>query len=121
MPLIVTSDPLPDKGHQPSSGLRPERGLAVNGRKNDPDREQMRLKQACADFEALLIQKLFQTMRASIPKSGLIDSGPAEEIYTGMLDQQVAQDLALQGGLGLSAQIKEQIVRYMDKLKVEDD
>jgi flagellar protein FlgJ len=76
----------------------------------------MRLKQACADFVALLTQKLFQSMRASVSKSGLIDGGSAEEIYTGMLDQKVAQDLALQGGLGLSAQVKAQIVKYMDKL-----
>ncbi|MDJ0808637.1 MAG: rod-binding protein [Desulfobacterales bacterium] len=88
---------------------------------DDHTRDQKRLNKACAEFEALLVQKLFQTMRASIPKSGLIDGGSAEEIYTAMLDQKVAQDMALQGGLGLSARMKAQIVRYMDDLKVEND
>jgi Rod binding domain-containing protein len=73
----------------------------------------MRLDRACAEFEALFIQKLFETMRASIPKSGLMDGGTAETIYTSMLDQQVAQDLALQGSLGLSARIKAQIVQRL--------
>ncbi len=87
----------------------------------DRTRDQKRLNKACAEFEALLVQKLFQTMRASIPKSGLIDGGSAEEIYTAMLDQKVAQEMALQGGLGLSARMKEQIVRYMDNLKAQND
>ena len=83
-------------------------------RRSKSNKDTAKLDKACAEFEALLVQKLFQTMRASIPKSGLIDGGSAEEIYTAMLDQQVAQDMALQGGLGLSARMKAQIIRYMD-------
>jgi Rod binding domain-containing protein len=93
----------------------------AGGRRNAADRESARLHQACADFEALLIQKLFQTMRAAVPQSGLIATGPAHDIYTAMLDQQVARDLALQGGLGLSTQIKEQIVRYLADAGDPDD
>ncbi len=80
-----------------------------------------RLTKACAEFEALLVQKLFQTMRASIPKSGLIDGGSAEEIYTAMLDQQVAQEMALRGGLGLSDRMKAQILGGSNDLKDQND
>ena len=103
------------------TGIRPDKSLAAGDRRPEGDQDSKRLQQACADFEALLIQKLFQTMRAAIPKSGLIDAGPAEDIYTAMLDQQVARDLALQGGLGLSTRIKEQIVNTMRHSGIQDD
>ena len=80
-----------------------------------------RLDRACAEFEALLVQKLFQTMRASIPKSGLIDGGSAEEIYTTMLDQKVAEEMAFRGGLGLSDRIKAQILGRLSNPKVQND
>ena len=104
----------PIKHHPVLAAERPDKSPSAGGRSNAVDRDRERLQQACADFEALFIQKLFQTMRAAIPKSGLIDSGPAKDIYTAMLDQQVARDLSLQGGLGLSNQIKAQIIRYVE-------
>ena len=115
------SNPLPENGPRKPTG-RENGGLPGAAiKKDDRHQDESRLNEACAEFEALLVQKLFQTMRASIPKSGLIDGGSAEEIYTAMLDQKVAQDLALQGGLGLSARMKEQIVRYMEDLKDQND
>ena len=104
----------PIKDFPVSTVSRSDQSPTAGGHRKADDREQARLQQACADFEALLIQKLFQTMRAAIPKSGLIDTGQAGDIYNSMLDQQVARDLALQGGLGLSTQLKAQIVRYME-------
>ncbi len=89
--------------------------------KNGADGDAARLTKACAEFEALLVQKLFQTMRASIPKSGLIDGGSAEEIYTAMLDQQVAQEMALRGGLGLSDRMRAQIRGGSNDLKDQND
>ncbi len=92
------------------------------GRKENGTREASeRLNRACAEFEALLVQKLFQTMRASIPKSGLIDGGSAEAIYTGMLDQKVAEEMAFRGGLGLSDRMKAQIIGRLNDLKNQND
>ena len=88
---------------------------------NGGDKDSGRLTKACAEFEALLVQKLFQTMRASIPKSGLIDGGSAEEIYTAMLDQKVAQEMALRGGLGLADRMKAQIIGYLNDLKGQNE
>ena len=74
-----------------------------------PDRAQ-RLAKACADFEAIFVEQLFKTMRASVPESGLADSGRAEEIYTSMLDQQIAREMALgQGSLGLAQQMRSRL------------
>ena len=49
-------------------------------------------------------------MRASVPTSGLLGGGRAEEIYTSMLDQQIAQEMALgQGSLGLAHQMRTKL------------
>jgi flagellar protein FlgJ len=96
------------------------RDLQPNRRTPTNPAQDLRLDRACAEFEALFIQKLFETMRAAIPKSGLMDGGAAETIYTGMLDQQIAQDLALQGSLGLSSRIKAQIVQRLQNRNDRD-
>jgi flagellar protein FlgJ len=69
-----------------------------------------RLAKACADFEAIFVEQLFKTMRASVPESGLMNGGRAEEIYTAMLDQQIAQEMALgQGSTGLAKQMHSKL------------
>ena len=66
-----------------------------------------RLTKACADFEAIFVEQLFKTMRASVPASGVLDGGRAEEIYTSLLDQQIAQEMACgQGSVGLAHQMR---------------
>ena len=49
-------------------------------------------------------------MRATVTKSGFIDGGNAEEIYTAMMDSQMAKEIALKGGIGLSALIRDQLI-----------
>ena len=61
------------------------------------------LKEACAELESLFISYLLKEMRATIPKTGLISGGRAEEIYTSMLDNQISKEMASQRGIGLSA------------------
>jgi len=71
------------------------------------------LKNACAELESLFIFYLFKEMRATIPKGGLINRGRGEEIYTSMLDSQMARELASGQGIGLST-------LFMERLGVKD-
>ena len=61
------------------------------------------LKEACAELESLFISYLLKEMRATIPKTGLISGGRAEEIYTSMLDTEISKEMASQRGIGLSS------------------
>lgn len=67
------------------------------------------LRNVCAELESLFIFYLFKEMRATIPKTGLINGGRAEEIYTSMLDSQLARDLASKQGIGLSTLFMEHL------------
>lgn len=73
-----------------------------------------RLAKACADFEAIFVQQLFKTMRASVPESNLMGGGRAEELYTSMLDQQVAAQMAHgHGSIGLAKQMQSKLAHFM--------
>lgn len=78
------------------------------------DAVDQRLSKACADFEAIFVEQLFKTMRASVPESKLLDGGRAEELYTSMLDQQVAEQMAHgQGSIGLANQMQNKLAHYL--------
>jgi flagellar protein FlgJ len=72
--------------------------------KDDP-----KLLKACAEFEALFISQLLKEMRETIPKSGLMSGGKGEEIYTYMLDSEIAKEIALNSGLGIASLMRSQI------------
>ena len=67
------------------------------------------LKEACAELESLFIYSLLKEMRATIPKAGFISGGKAEEMFTSMLDSQLAKELAAKGGIGFSSIILDQL------------
>lgn len=58
-----------------------------------------RLKEACQQFEGEFMSLVLQEMRKTIPKDTLLgDDGHTQEIFTGMMDDEVAQQMAKQGG-----------------------
>lgn len=68
-----------------------------------------RLRKACQDMESLFIHQLLKEMRATIPKSGFLGKSHAQDIYTGMLDGRMAQEIAQNRGLGLSTMLMRQL------------
>ena len=73
------------------------------------DKNSDRLKETCAELESLFIYYLLKEMRATVPKTGFISGGKAEEIYTSMLDSQLAKELSGKGGIGLSSLLLPQL------------
>ncbi len=101
------------------TGLPPATPPAASGRPLPPgaarlhlpaaDGTDTRLKAACQNMEALFIHRLLTEMRKSVVKSGLIDGGRAEEIYTSLMDAETATNMAQSGSLGLSRMLFEQL------------
>jgi flagellar protein FlgJ len=67
------------------------------------------LKAVCEDMEALFIHHMLSEMRKTVAKSGLIDGGRSEEIYTSLMDAELAKEMSRSGGLGLSSILQEQL------------
>lgn len=67
------------------------------------------LRQACADFEAIILQKFLSMARQAGPQSDLLDGGHAEEMYRSLHDQELAQHLASGKGMGFGEMLYQQI------------
>ncbi len=80
--------------------------LLQNNQSIPPDKD---IKKAATEFESFFAAYLLKVMRESVPKSGLLNAGMSEEIYTSMIDEKVAEGIATQGGLGLAHFIGRQI------------
>jgi flagellar protein FlgJ len=75
-------------------------------RKEDPQA----LKAAAQQFEALFLQIVLKSMRDTVPQEGPLDSDQTR-FYQELLDAQLAQVLAAQGGAGLAKVIERQLAR----------
>jgi flagellar protein FlgJ len=73
------------------------------------DKDDSRLPAACAEMESLFLSHLLKEMRATVEKSGFIDGGQAEEIFTSLLDVEISKKMSAAGGIGLSAILLEQL------------
>jgi flagellar protein FlgJ len=81
------------------------------------DRNDPQLRKACSELESLFIAYLLKEMRTTIPKSDFINGGRAEEIYTSMLDSEMARDLSAKGGIGLSSILLDQLGRRQESVE----
>lgn len=87
-------------------------GRSLDALKRDAQRDpQGAVRQAAQQFEALFMQMVLKSMREATPKSGLFES-PANDLYTGMLDQQMSTRMS-QSGTGLADVIVRQLTRHM--------
>ncbi|MEA3547863.1 MAG: rod-binding protein [Thermodesulfobacteriota bacterium] len=63
--------------------------------------ENKKLRQACADFEALLLNKLVSSMRESVPEGGLFEKSFGEKMFQSMHDEELSRQMANGRGTGL--------------------
>ncbi len=91
-------------------------GIASLGRALDPHNidpaglERTKLKKAISDFEAIFINQMLKAMRNTINKSGLIDGGNSEKIYTSLIDSEVSKFIASGTGIGLYDVLSKQLI-----------
>jgi flagellar protein FlgJ len=69
------------------------------------------VKQVATQFEALFMQMVLKSMREATLRSGMLDS-QEQDLYRGMLDQQIAQKVAA-SGTGLADLIARQLSRNL--------
>lgn len=77
------------------------------------------LKAAAQQFETLFLQMVLKSMRDAAPQDGLLNSEQSR-FYTGLLDQQMAQNISSTGsGVGFAKLIEQQLGRHMASAAVE--
>jgi flagellar protein FlgJ len=74
-------------------------------------RRDQRLKKACKAFESIFTYEVLKGMRRTVEKCDLFHGGQGEEIYEGLLDQELAKGMAGDGPGSLADQLYRQLKR----------
>jgi len=82
-------------------------------RKGKFAKDAAKIRKLSTEFEAMFLEQMLKGMRSSVQKSGFIDGGNAEEIYTSMLDTEYAKNMAQQRSLGLADMVERQLLESM--------
>ena len=88
-----------------SIAIPPVPDIGIEGLARSLGREGVRgdlkaAEKAAKDFESVLLYKLMEEMRRTVPESGLLDSGASKQVE-GIFWFYLAQEVANSGGLGL--------------------
>lgn len=84
----------------------------LGGRKLTPEAREKKLREACEGFESVFIQKMWQEMRNTIPKGGLMH-GKEERFWQDMYDQELSKSMTSAGGIGLADMMYAQLSRNL--------
>lgn len=84
-----------------------EEKLKAAMEKND----QKELKNACKQFEGIMLDIMFKSMKATINKSDLIEQDPGTEMFQGMLDEKMMEQASQISTFGLADVMYKQLSR----------
>lgn len=68
-------------------------------------------KRVASEFEAVFVGEMTKTMINTGPEDGLFQGGQAEQIYKGMLAEQLGKEIARMGGVGLAPKVMNEIIK----------
>lgn len=97
---------LPLEDMQIQKALSPE---LKNLSKDTPEN----LKKVSQEFESFFIYYMLKEMRKTVPQVSMFHGGRAEEIFQGMMDEQLSLELSKAGGIGLAPVLYQQLSRYV--------
>lgn len=89
------------------SGRKIEKPLKTEGQ--SADKTNAAVKKAAKEFEALFASMMLKSMRSTVGKDKITGGGQGEDIYRSMLDQEYANIMAGNGGMGLAKVIERQL------------
>lgn len=69
------------------------------------------LYEQCREFESIFVNMMLKAMRGTVEKSGLIDGGQAEDIFSDMLYDEYAKDMSKTAGFGLADAVYVELSR----------
>lgn len=81
--------------------------------------KEVELRRACNDFEAIILRQMLKSMRDTVPKDGLFGQSYANEMYQGLHDAALADDMAHGKGMGLGELLYMQLSGQVGPLSKE--
>jgi flagellar protein FlgJ len=112
--------PDPIQKPMPLLNLPVRHALATSSTAPSGVKDSERLKQACEDFESIFVDFMLQQMRQTVPENDLFGGGSAEQLYTSMMDSELAKSISHQRGLGLADQMYRQMMTTAAGKEIKD-
>ena len=95
------------KATQGDIGISQNKAKSLSGEQNLAKKEK-ELREASEGFEAIFIQKMWEEMRASMPENDMHGS-KEEKYWQSMYSQQLGENMAANGGIGLADMMMDQL------------
>jgi Rod binding domain-containing protein len=117
VPATASSTPPPPKGNIQRLNTKQTHALF----ENPETAGQKKLKKAANDFEAVFVQQLIDAMDKTVDREdSLLSGGEAEKTFRGMLNQQMATNIAQSSsssgnGFGMAQSVFEQSVQLLEE------
>lgn len=67
------------------------------------------LKKVSQDFESIFINMMFQNMRKSVGKDGILEKSYERELFESMLDEEMSKEMSKGQGIGLAKMLERQL------------
>lgn len=65
-------------------------------------KDEVRLRQACADFEGILLTQMLRAMRNTLPRSGILPASVSTQVWESHFDATIGKVLGASGRLGIA-------------------
>jgi flagellar protein FlgJ len=76
--------------------------------------EDARLKKACSDFEGVLLNFMFQSMKKTVPGKGIFSGSQQKDMYESMFYQEISTKFARDRGIGIGDALYRQLKGKLD-------
>lgn len=76
-------------------------------------KDEKALKEACNQFEGILLQMMYKQMKATVPKSSLFPEDAGTEFFESMLDDKLVENASQTSGIGLADLLYKQLSKQM--------
>jgi flagellar protein FlgJ len=98
---------------EPESGFGGSSARSLSSDKTLNNKE--KIASLAREFESVFMGQMIKAMRTTIPKSGLVDGGHGEEIYTSLLDEELSRRMSYSQHGGLSQALADQLNMAMER------
>lgn len=76
--------------------------------------QKARTDKAAEDFEAVYISEMLKPMFETVEVDDMFGGGKGEEVFRGLLTQEMGKSIAKQGGFGLADHVKAELLKIQE-------
>jgi Rod binding domain-containing protein len=76
-----------------------------------------KLDEGAREFEGIFIAQMLETAWSTVPTDGMTDGGMGESIFRSLMIQDIGQQMARQGGIGLAPHIHAELLKMQEGRK----